>query len=425
MAASIVISRLDAVRESRVDAPCPSHYAQTVTDVVISARRGAIKGASMILAESFYRGNVARIAEALSAASHDALLLTTPANIAYATSFYFRPTERPLAACVWADGTVALLTPYLEAEAAAQGWVRDIRWYPEYPSQPTPWEWMAREAGAGRLVVDRLDASAHAIIARVADHIEQVDLVERLRSVKHPDEVRFIARAADYADLAIERLYARLTTGATERELVAAVTDEIAATMRRDLGDRYAPLDDAVLGTVHAGARAALPHGLTTNRRLTRGDIVIGNFVCNVGGYHAEAACTFFMGDPLREVVQFVELSIRAQDAARAALSSGGMCSSVDAAARAVFAGGGMSNALRRRTGHSVGLERQESPWLAEGDDTRLVAGMVAANAPAIYVQGRLGVRNAETVAVEDDGPRVLNPRIARWRDLEARLKEF
>jgi Xaa-Pro aminopeptidase len=379
----------------------------------------------MQLGESFYRRNVARIAAEMTAAGHEALLLSAPANIAYATGFYFTPTERPLAACIWANGNAALFVPYLEAEAAALGWLGDIRWYPEFPSQPAPEEWMAREAGVTKLALDTANAHAYASLRAAVEEVTLVDVVEQLRAVKQPGELRQIERAVDFADLAVERLYARLTTGATERDLLAAVTDEVDALMRRELRELYPKRGYAIAGAIRSGPRSALPRGMTSDRRLTRGDLVVAEFDANVGGYHAMAGCTFFMGDPLREVVTLVETCLRAQDAAREAAVVGAAANAVDNAARAVFAATGLTDALRHRTGHGVGLEAREAPWLTEHDVTTLAAGMVVTIEPAIYQPGRLGVRNIETIAVGDEGPRVLNQRAIRWRELGARLKEF
>jgi Xaa-Pro dipeptidase len=379
----------------------------------------------MQLGESFYRRNVARIAAELTTAGHEALLLTAPANIAYATGFSFTPTERPLAACVWSNGNAALFVPYLEAEAAALCWLGDIRWYPEFPSQPAPEEWMAREAGVTKLALDTADAHAYASLRATVEEVTLVDVVEKLRAVKQPEELRLIERAADYADLAVERLYARLTTGATERDLLAAVTDEVDALLRRELRELYPQCGRAIFGAIRSGPRSALPRGMTCDRRLTRGDLVVAEFGANVGGYHAMAGCTFFMGDPLREVVTLVETCLRAQDAAREAAVVGAAAYAVDSAARAVFAEAGLADALRHRTGHGVGLEAREAPWLTEHDTTTLAAGMVVTIEPAIYQPGRLGVRNIETIALGDEGPRGLNQRASRWRELGARLKEF
>jgi Xaa-Pro aminopeptidase len=178
-------------------------------------------------------------------------------------------------------------------------------------------------------------------------------------------------------------------------------------------------------GAIRSGPRSALPRGLTSDRRLTRGDLVVAEFGANVGGYHAMAGCTFFMGDPLREIVTLVETCLRAQDAARAAAVVGAEARAVDRAARDVFAAADRADALRHRTGHGIGLDARERPWLTEYETTALAADMVVTIEPAIYQPGRLGVRNIETIAVADDGPRVLNQRAGRWRELGARLKEF
>src|SRR6476661_4794986 len=99
----------------------------------------------MQLGESFYRRNVARIAAALTAAGHEA----------------------------------ALFVPYLEAESAALGWLGDIRWYPEFPSQPAPEEWMAREAGVSKLALDIAEASTYTTLCAAVEEVSLTAIVEQ------------------------------------------------------------------------------------------------------------------------------------------------------------------------------------------------------------------------------------------------------
>ncbi|HUY99476.1 MAG TPA: Xaa-Pro peptidase family protein [Thermomicrobiaceae bacterium] len=378
----------------------------------------------MVLGEAFHRRTTKDVAARLDVLEKAAVLIFDPDNVRYLTGLAVRPTDRPLAACVWADGRTALFVPHLEAEHLASGWVRDIRWYAEYPAEEAPVRWMAREAGSP-LLVDSLGADAWTQLqAEVAD-VALLDPVRELRQVKTPAEIDLIERAADYADLALERTYARLTTGSAEREVLAEILTVVDGMMRAELGDLYDDPGPGITGSLQSGTRAALPHAPTSARRLTRGDSVVTEFVTNVGGYHARAGATFFVGDPLRDVVRWVEAAMVAQDAARAAMTPGMPAEGVDQAARKVFDRLGLISNVRHRTGEGIGLARCEAPWLTRSQQTPLQVGMVLANRPGIFVPGRTGTRNSETVVVEAEGPRVLNPRLDRWSNVEARLKEF
>jgi len=120
-----------------------------------------------------------------------------------------------------------------------------------------------------------------------------------------------------------------------------------------------------------------------------------------------------------------VESSIIAQNAALEAMTVGATAESVDLAARRALERLGLGTNIRHRTGHGIGLSPIEAPYLTRSQTTALVPGMVLVDRPGVYIPGRIGARNARTVVIEADGPRVLNPRIDRWDKMESRLKEF
>ncbi len=378
----------------------------------------------MVLGEAFHRQITNRLAEQLEADGKHAALIFKPENIRYVTGFSFAFSDRPIAACVWSDRRVALFVPQIEAEYAATGSIRDVRWYAEFPAETSPTLWMAREAG-GPLVVDDMPIGDwDSVKAEIEESVVR-DYLSDMRMIKSQPELDMIQRAADFADLALERLFARLTSGSPERDAIHEVIAVVDTIMRSELGELYDPLSRPITGAIRSGTRAAFPHAPTSSRRLARGDTVIVEFTASVAGYHAQAGSTFFVGDPLRDVVRWIEATIQAQDAAREAMIPGATAESVDIAARKVIERLGFGNMLRHRTGHGIGLLPSEAPWLVRSQQTKLEQGMVLVNHPGVYVTGRTGGRNSETVVIEEEGARVLNPRIDRWRQTEARLKEF
>ena len=378
----------------------------------------------MVLGEAFHRQVINRLAERLEANGKHAALVFNPENIRYLTGLSFVFSDRPIAACVWADKRVALFVPQLEAESAASASIRDVRWYAEYPAETTPILWMAREAGTP-LVVDDVSITDWETVKAEIEEIEPGDYLSEMRMVKSQPELDLIQRAADFADLALERLFARLTSGSPERDAIHEVIAVVDTIMRTELGDLYDPLSRPITGAIRSGTRAAFPDAPTSTRRFARGDTVVVEFTASVAGYHAQAGSTFFVGDPLRDVVRWIEASIQAQDAAREAMVPGATAESVDLAARKVIERLGFGNMLRHRTGNGIGLSPVEAPWLVRSQQTILQQGMVLVNRPGVYVTGRTGGRNVETLVIEEEGARVLNPRIDRWRQTESRLKEF
>jgi Xaa-Pro dipeptidase len=378
----------------------------------------------MILGEAFHRRVLQKVVEHLAGTERDAALILDHTNIRYLTGLDLARTDRPAGACIWKTGEIALMVPHIEAEHAASSWIRDIRWYAEFPADEHPVRWMAREAGDS-LVIDNTDALTYCEVSRERPDVEVGAVIEDLRACKTSTEIDLIKRAAGFADHALERAFARLTAGVTERELAADVCHRIESDMVESLGAQYDDARPTIEGRVVGGTHAAWPETPTGGRPLNRGDIVIMEFTVSIGGYHAVAGSTFFLGDPLRDIVSTVNSCMKAQETLRKALRRGTTAGSIAEEVRRTLERAGLGNALRHRPGQGIGLERFEAPWLVQGSRKKIEAGMVVVNQPGIYLTGRTGIRHSETLLVESNGARTLNPGIRRWDDPEERLKEF
>lgn len=378
----------------------------------------------MILGEAFYRRAVQNVSEHLKKREHHAMLVLDPVNVEYLSGLSLLRSDRPVAVCVWSTGDAALFVPQLEAEHAGTSWIRDIRWYAEHPAPENPVRWMARESG-GPLLVDDVDHSHWIEIAEEQSEIAPTAIVERLRASKSSTEVDLIQEAATYADQAVERTFARLTSGVSERELLADVCHRIEEEILASQGAQHDERLPVVGGRVVSGTRAAFPGAATSTRTINRGDVVIAEYTVTIGGYHAVAGTTFFVGDPLRDIVSTVNACVGAQEALRSGLEPGNTAAAIFQDARRVLERAGLGNAVKHRPAQGIGLTTAEAPWIVRGCDDEMKAGMVLVNQPGAYLSGRTGVRQAETVLVEQSGSRVLNPGIRRWDNPEVRLKEF
>lgn len=361
-----------------------------------------------LLPESFYRRKVAQIQAALDADRLDGLLLLDVSNVIYASGFFHVPSERPLGFYIPRSSEPAFFVPLLEQENAADTWVKDIRTYFEYPGETHPVEWMVRESGAARLGIDAL---SHDVFRRLGENVVLSPIVEQMRWVKDAEEIAFIEKAATYADYCLEYIRDHaadiISDGGTELDILKACISATSAKMKAEVGEIFKLRGGSVVGTVHSGPRAALPHGSPIERRPQPGEPMIAGIGASVGGYHAESGATFIIGEPRGDQMRCLQAAADCDAAAVRALRPGGTCTSVNTAALNMLRSYGLGDAIRHRIGHGMGLQGHEGPWLAPGDDTLLVPGMVFSNEPGIYRPGVDGYRTINSMIVTEQDARV------------------
>lgn len=363
----------------------------------------------MMLGDSaFYRRKQAQIRAGLDAEKLDGILLLDAHNVTYGCGFFHIPSERPIGLYIPKQGSITLFAPLLEQENAADAHVDSIRTYFEYPGETHPVLWMARECGAQRLGIDSLDQR---VFAALGGSAVMSSLVERMRWIKDAEELDLIRRAARYADYCLEQVRDHaadiIRDGGTELDILRTCLSATSARIRDEVGEIFRLGGGAVVGTVHSGARAALPHGAPGQRQPQPGDTLIAGIGVAVGGYHAESGATFVVGEPTGDTMDCLRAAAACDAAAISALRVGATCASVNTAALAVLQEAGLGDAIRHRIGHGMGLQGHESPWLAPGDDTLLARGMVFSNEPGIYRPGRDGYRTIDTMIVTDGAAEV------------------
>jgi Xaa-Pro aminopeptidase len=369
------------------------------------------------LSNDFYKGRAAAVqAELQKLAGRgenlDGMLILNTANVIYVSGFFHIPSERPIGVYIPRVGEPILFAPLLEQENSTESWILDSRFYFEYPGEEDPVAWMLRETGArgATIGVDALDIG---VARRVSNTVELVpsDVVNRMRWVKTPDEIALVEQAATYADYCLEVLLevapGMIREGATELDLLRACVGAASAKLAREAGAMFRLGGGGVVGTVHSGERAALPHGAPLEKRPVAGETLIAGIGASVGGYHAESGATFIIGEPSDDQWRCLRAADACDRAGIAALRAGATCSSVNVAALAELKAAGLSDAIRHRIGHGMGIESHEAPWLAPGDDTLLEAGMVFSNEPGIYRPGVDGYRTIDTMIVTDGAARV------------------
>jgi Xaa-Pro aminopeptidase len=205
--------------------------------------------------------------------------------------------------------------------------------------------------------------------------------------------------------VAIDRVHARmgewLRVGRTEAEVGA----DIAAAI---LAEGHAAVDFTIVGS---GPNGASPHHELSDRRIEAGDLVvvdIGGMTAT--GYRSDCTRTYVVGGTApADVADWYAVLQAAQQAATEAVRPGATAESIDAAAREVIAGAGYGAQFFHRTGHGIGLDTHEAPYIVAGNDLPLEPGMAFSVEPGIYFAGRHGARIEDIVVCTDDGVRNLN----------------
>jgi len=364
------------------------------------------------LSEAFYRRKIGQAQRHLSEETQlDGLLLLDPYNVIYACGFFHIPSERPLGLYIPTIGDPVLFVPLLEQENAGNTWIGDIRAYFEYPGEEHPVLWMARESGARRLGVDSISYKLFAWVEGLGTAITISPMIEQMRWVKEPEEIALIERAARYADFCLSHVYDHaadiMRGGGTELDILSACLSATRAKMQSEIEDIFNLYRGSIVGTVHSGPRAALPHGNPMERKPQAGETLIAGIGAAVGGYHAESGATFILGEPTADQMHCLRAAAACNDAAIATLKPGNTCTAVNEAALTALNDAGLGDAIRHRIGHGMGLQGHEGPWLAPGDSTVLVPNMVFSNEPGIYRPGIDGYRTINSMIVTENGASV------------------
>jgi Xaa-Pro aminopeptidase len=228
-------------------------------------------------------------------------------------------------------------------------------------------------------------------------------VIEELRRVKDADEIAWLERAQEAADVAFERvvLGGGLRKGVTERELARDL----------ELAMLEAGADDRGFETILAfGEQAAEPHHEPTDRALGHGDVVKVDFGALAGGYHTDTTRTVAFGEPPRRLREIRDVVAAAQRAGIDAVREGATLREVDLAARGVIEEAGLGEGFSHGLGHGVGLEIHELPFLRwDSAEDVLPAGAVVTIEPGVYVPGLGGVRIEDMVEVTADGARAMS----------------
>ncbi|MBV7302587.1 Xaa-Pro peptidase family protein [Corynebacterium sp. TAE3-ERU2] len=348
-----------------------------------------------------YSARIAR-AQALIAEKGYAALVASPGReFRFFTGLGFDTHERLTALVIPAHGEPVVVIPEVDAhEAPASVTVRGWRdGQDPYGMVRAVFDDAASDAP---LALSEQMPLAHA--AHFMDRpIRGVDSAfPELSVVKEDIEIEWLAEAAAAIDAVHAQVPALLQEGVSER----AIAEQLHTLILRA---GHSTVDFVIVGS---GPNGANPHHSFSDRRLQAGDIVVVDIGGTMpSGYHSDCTRTYAVGEIDADVAEMYSVLDRAQRTAIAAIAPGVRAADIDAAARDIIEAAGYGDAFFHRTGHGIGLEVHEQPFIIAGNDLVLQPGMCFSVEPGIYLRGRFGARIEDIVAVDDDGVRVLNTR--------------
>jgi Xaa-Pro aminopeptidase len=347
---------------------------------------------------------IRRTAEA--AADHDvaAVLITPGADLVYLCGYDPLPLERLTALIVRASGDPVLIVPELERPLAADASLASLSEIVSWHDTDDPYATVRDLVGSGERLAcsDRMWA-AHLLRLQAAmpglEFGSASTVIGPLRSVKDEQEIGLLKRAARAADESFNRILGQRLETMTETQVAARLAELLVATGH----------ETAAFTIVGSGPNGASPHHEAGDREIHLGDAVVMDFGGRTGGYHSDLSRTVTVGEAAGELRRVHEIVREAQEAAFRAVRPGVPAQEVDRAARRVIEEAGFGERFIHRTGHGIGLEEHEPPYIVEGNETPLEPGMCFSIEPGIYLPGEFGVRIEDIVTVTQDGAQRLN----------------
>jgi Xaa-Pro dipeptidase len=381
--------------------------------------------AELVISQEEHKQRISKIRQQISHRRLKALYLVNPTRILYATGFSYLPTERPLAVVIPGDGPIFLMGPALEHEHVRQDarLIEEIFAYPDYPGKVHPIRYFARiltakGLGTGRIATDSFEGAAGGYgyrgpsltdVIRSARFLDGRDIIDKMRLVKSNSELRLLRESAKWSSIAHDILLENTKAGSWDVVVGVRSSLEALDKMLKRLNGSYRQLKWALSPLVvgyrgQIGPESAIPHTVFTKRKIRRGDVLVSEAGVEVGGYTSELERTIVVGNPSGKARKYFAAMLEAQTSALKAFSPGVRCRAVDQATRLTAEKLGLEKQLLHHTGHGIGLEGHEPPWLDPGDDTIMKPGMVFSCEPGFYFPGYAGFRHSDTVAITKAG---------------------
>ncbi len=342
-----------------------------------------------------------RLQEAMQATQVDLIAIGPTANMRYLVGFSPHADERLCLLLVSAT-TVSIVVPTLNAADLAAHTDIPLEQWPDDEGPDQALNRALSGPSVNKLAIDgamRADFLLPLLAVTNPQETMTVEpLLAPLRARKAPDEVEALAQAAAQADRAMQAAVDACQPGVTETEVAWAAEEAF----RRD------GAEEVTFTLIASGPNGAYPHHHSGSRPLQEGDAVIIDIGASLNGYQSDITRMVFLGEPPAEFLKAYQAVLEANEKGRAAVKPGVMAQEIDRMARSTLEAAGYGDYFIHRTGHGLGLEVHEPPWIMAGNEQILVEGMTFSVEPGVYIPGQFGIRIEDIVVVTETGVRTL-----------------
>ena len=357
-----------------------------------------------------YRKRQSKVLAALKENGCDGLVLNAGPSLAYFSGLNFQLMERPVVFLLVAGKKPFIVLPALEEQKLE---AVDFDFEPTcYADNPALWQQSfdsaCRRIGLQKLIIGfeprhlRLLEYSYLKTASPTTSFTRADeAIAECRALKDQDEVSRMQKAVSIAQDSLQAILPRIRAGMSERQVAA----ELVIELYRQGSEQPLPFSPIV----SAGPNGANPHAKPSERTLQKGDLLIIDWGARWQGYVSDLTRTFAIDRVDHEAHHIYELVLGANVAGRTAARPGTHCCAVDKAARSVIEAGGYGTFFSHRTGHGIGMECHEEPYIHDGNINLLKPGMTFTVEPGIYVKGKYGVRIEDDMLITEDGNRSLS----------------
>ena len=357
----------------------------------------------------------------------ETFLVFNSKNIFYLTGLSFIPTERPMILIIH-QGDVNFFVPSLEIDHINHDvpFAKTVFSYFEYPDEVHPMNHLSdvlmKELSVKPRKVGSEYLGSPGYWGYKGPNLEEAtglkfklfpDIIMDMRVIKESEEIELMRESAKWASRAHKYLQEYTEVGANEIEVALKASMQGSRDMIDELGDDYHPLGFSMFPAIavyrgQIGPNSFFPHALSKGLTFKQGDTLVTGASSGVYGYYSELERTMFMGEPSGRQKKLFAAMLAAQSAALEAAGPGVKCAELDKASKTAFKEHGFLDLVRHHTGHGLGMEGHERPFLDIGSEDTMEIGMIFSCEPGIYERGLGGFRHSDTFIVTEDGIKIL-----------------
>ncbi len=375
-----------------------------------------------------YENRIERLKQVMEKNSVESVYLSSGISFQYFTGFGYLATERPACMVITKSGDITFMGPSVEKEhiASQSDLVTDVKTYLDYPGEEHPAslfaKWIKQLELPENMGVESREfyPSYYGYEGpEMREALPGMTLkpmgreIYELRRIKSGNEIEAIRETIKWGNLAHTYLQDLSEDGKYEFEVSVEASLKASIALKRTLGKSYmqkrflsTPVEAVFMGQV--GDHSSYPHSISVDRPMRRGDILGTWAYSDIEGYFSELERNMFLGEPSDELRRYHQLLLGLQQTAFDSIKPGALCSDVDKAVQKYAKEHDVFQYLRHHSGHNIGLDMHEAPFLDVGDDTPLEPGMVFSVEPGLYVPGLGGFRHSDTVVMKEDGPEIM-----------------